>query len=237
MKWDVMKKGIIGLGGSLVLLSVGLAAMSGSAGGALALVIAATGINLFVPALILLGHQSKKTLITGLTALAGAMTAIGLAGELLTPAVPALLGFGASLLLIGGGIALAGAGIALIGVGLGAIAVSGPAAIAIIMKSISDFVDAFVEMGKNAVLGLVEIVKAFAETAPQLVTALVKIIGTLLDVIIRLTPKFRQGGRSTHRSVVEGAPRQRSGHHPHGSRASAELAEGESATTSVSSSP
>jgi tape measure domain-containing protein len=190
MKWDVMKKGIIGLGGSLVLLSVGLAAMSGSAGGALALVIAATGINLFVPALILLGHQSKKTLITGLTALAGAMTAIGLAGELLTPAVPALLGFGASLLLIGGGIALAGAGIALIGVGLGAIAVSGPAAIAIIMKSISDFVDAFVEMGKNAVLGLVEIVKAFAETAPQLVTALVKIIGTLLDVIIRLTPKF-----------------------------------------------
>jgi len=190
MKWETMKKGIIGLGGSLVMLSVGLAAMTGSIGGAAALVIAAAGINLFVPALIALGHQSKKTLITGIAALAGALATIGLAGSLLTPAVPALLGFGAAILLIGGGLALAGAGVALLGVGLGAIAVSGPAAIAIIMKSMSDFIDATIEMGKKAALGLVEVVKAFAETAPQLVEALVKIIGTLLDVIIKSTPKI-----------------------------------------------
>jgi hypothetical protein len=203
MKWDVMKKGIIGLGGSLVMLAVGLAAMTGSVGGAAALAIAAVGINLFVPALIALGKQSKKTLITGIVALGAAIGVLGAAGALLNPAVPALLGFGAAMLLIGGGIALAGAGIALLGVGLAAIAVSGPVAISILIKATQDFVVAIGEMAKNLVLGLLGIVKAFAETAPQFVKAIVEIIGTLLDVIIKSSPKFGKAAEAIITTILK----------------------------------
>jgi tape measure domain-containing protein len=190
MSLGEIAKGLGTLAGSLLILAVALNAMSGSIGGAVALGVAAAGLALLAPALVLMGGQSWGEILKGLITLAGALTILGLAGAALSPTIPALLGLGAALVLIGGGLALAGAGIALIGVGLSAISVAGPAAIGILVGALTTLAKAIPEFAKNVVLGLLEMVKALADTAPQFVDAVIKILNSLLDAVIKSTPKM-----------------------------------------------
>lgn len=190
MSISKLAKGLVGLAGALVILAAGLKAMTGSMGGAVALTVAAAGLSLLSSALISLGKQSWGSIIKGMVALAAGIGLVAGASLLLGSAIPAMIGFGAALVLIGGGLALAGAGIALIGVGLSAIAVAGPTAIGILINALIDLTEAIPRMAKNLVLGLLSIVNAFAQTAPQFVTGIVKIIASLLDAIIKSAPKM-----------------------------------------------
>jgi tape measure domain-containing protein len=183
-------KGLGTLAGSLVILAAALYAMSGTLAGAAALAIAAAGLALLAPALTSLGKQSWEQILKGLITLAAALTILGIAGIVLTPVVPVLLGLGAALLLLGAGLALAGAGIALIGIGLSAIAVAGPTAIGILVQALIDLSEAVPKMVKNLVLGLLEIVKELSKVAPQFVDALIKILNSLVDVVIQAAPKI-----------------------------------------------
>ena len=183
-------KGLGTLAGSLVILAGALHLMSGTLGGAAALAVAAAGIAMLAPALKSLGDQSWGSILKSLITLGAALTVLGVAGLLLTPTIPALLGLGAALLLIGGGLALAGAGIALIGAGLSALAVAAPTGVGVLVASFNELLEALPQFGKNLALGLLEVVRAFAATAPQFVTAMVKILDSLLDVIIKSGPKI-----------------------------------------------
>jgi tape measure domain-containing protein len=185
-------KGLGTLAGSLIILAGALHLMKGTIGGSIALTAAAAGIALLAPALTLLGKQSWGEILRSLVTLAGALTVLGVAGLLLTPTIPALLGLGAALLLIGGGLALAGAGIALIGVGLSAIAIAGPTAVGILVGALIELSEAIPEFSKNVVLGLLEMVKGFAAVAPQFLAAVVKIIDMILNAIIKSTPKMAE---------------------------------------------
>jgi hypothetical protein len=166
--------------------------MSGAVSGAIALGIAASGLSLLAGALALIGRQSWTSLLKGLIGLAASIAIIAGAAILLTPAIPALLGFGAALVVIGAGLALAGAGIALIGVGLSAIAVAGTASVRILVDALESLVASLVDIAKNLVLGVLQIVKTFADMAPAFVVALGKIINNLLQVIINAAPKIGQ---------------------------------------------
>lgn len=188
----VLAQGLKALAISLGILALGLLAMQGAVGGAVALGVAAAGIALLTPALVALGRQSWTNIIKGVVALASAFALLGVAGLALAPVAPALLALGAALVLIGGGLALAGAGIALIGVGLSSIAIAGPTAVAILIKALTDFTASIGEMAKNLVLGLLETVRAFAKTAPAFVKAMVKILDALLEVVIKSAPKIGQ---------------------------------------------
>jgi phage-related protein len=190
MSPEQIAKSLVALGGALAILAGGMKLMAGSLAGAAALGVAASGLALLVPALVILGKQKWSTLVKGLTALGVAVGILVVAARLLPATVPSLMAFGAALLLIGGGLALAGAGIALIGVGLSAIAVAGPTALAILQTAFWNFVRSVIENGKLLVLGLLEIVQAFADTAPQFVDALVKIIEAWLQAIIEIAPKM-----------------------------------------------
>ena len=185
-------KGLGTLAGSLVILAGALHLMKGTIGGSIALAAAAAGVALLAPALTLLGKQSWGEILRSLVTLAGALTLLGLAGLLLTPTIPALLGLGAALLLIGGGLALAGVGILAISTGLSALAVAAPTGVGVLVASFNELLEALPEFGKNLALGLLEIVKAFAATAPQFVTAMIKILDSLLDVIIKSGPKIAE---------------------------------------------
>jgi tape measure domain-containing protein len=190
MSPEQVATGLAALGGALAILATGMKLMAGSFAGAAALGAAAAGLALLAPTLVLMGRQKWSTIVKGLTALGIAVGILVLAARLLPAAVPALMSFGVALLLIGGGLALAGAGIALIGAGLSAIAVAGPTALAILTTAFWEFVKSIQENGKLLVLGLLEIVQAFAETAPKFVDALVKIIESLLEAIIQIAPKL-----------------------------------------------
>ena len=68
--------------------------------------------------------------------------------------------------------------------------VAAPTGVGVIVAAFVSLQKGIIENIKLLVLGLLEIVKALAATAPQFVTALVKILNSLLDVVIRSTPKI-----------------------------------------------
>lgn len=192
MSISQIAKGLITLALSLGILAAALYVMEGAAAGAIALTIAAVGVSMLAKALALLGTKSWTSIIKGLVALAAVFAVIGIASILLTAAIPAMLGFGAALIVVGAGLALAGAGIALIGIGLSAIAVAAPTAIGIALQAFVQFEQGLIKSIKNLILGLLEIVKAVADVAPKFVDGLVKIINSLLDVIIKAAPKIAE---------------------------------------------
>ncbi len=185
-------KGIGTLAASLLILAVALHAMSGTFAGAAALTVAATGLSILAPTLILLGKQRWSTIIKGLVTLGAAMVVLGVAGVLLGPVVPALLGLGAAMVLLGGGLALAGAGIFLIATGLSAIAIAAPTAVGILIAAIQEFLLAVPKIATSFAIAMLSVVQAFAKTAPMFVDAMVKIINSLLDVIIKSSPKVAE---------------------------------------------
>jgi tape measure domain-containing protein len=192
MSISQIAKGLGVLAGSLLILAVALNAMSGTLAGAAGLALAAVGITLIAAALSKLGGMSWGEIVKGLVGVGAALVIIGGVAVALSAASAPMLAFGAALLVIGAGLALAGAGIALIGVGLSAIAVSGTTAIGILVAALGQFQKALIENAKLLVLGLLEIVKAFSDVAPQFVDAIVKILGSLLDAIVQMAPKISE---------------------------------------------
>ena len=190
MSMGEIAKGLGTLAGALIILGVALYAMQGTIGGAVALGIAAAGILVLSSALEALGGMSWQQIVTALVALAAAFAVIGVAGALITGALPGLLGLGAALLLIGAGLALAGVGISLIAAGISALVVAIPTGIGIILESINEFRDALIDAAKNLIIGLIEIADALADTAPKFVDALIRILNSVVDGIIELMPKL-----------------------------------------------
>jgi len=181
-------KGLGTLGAALGILALGLNLMSGAIPGAIALGIAAVALTLLIPPLVTLGSLSWKTIVTGLVALAGAFAVIGVAGSLITPAIPGLLALGAAIFLIGAGLALMGVGITGIAAGIAALVVAVPAGLGTVLEAMTDFSRAMVENAKLFILGLLEIVKAIAVVAPEFVDALIDVVKSIVVAIIQITP-------------------------------------------------
>ena len=192
MSIEGLAKGLGTLATSLLILAAGLMAMQGSLAGAAALGVAAASIAILAPALATLGKLSVGEIVKALLALAASMVVLGAAGLLLEPAAPALLALGAAMLLIGGGFALVGAGIFLVGTGLSAIAVAGPAAIAILVKAFTDFMQQIPVFVKGVVDALLQTVTLIAAAAPQFVTAFVKIISALATGVVAAVPQIEK---------------------------------------------
>lgn len=186
MGWEELAKGLLGLAGSLGILAVALMFMNGTLAGSAALILAAAAISMLVPPLILLGALSWSDLLQGLIGLAGILTVLGIAGALLTPVVPTLLGLGAALILFG---------VALGAAGLGAQA---------FVMALSMFVS-LIDKSKASLIGLMDLIPlmaarlaegiiAFATTissnAATFVGAFKDLIVALLDAIIEIAPKI-----------------------------------------------
>src|SRR5580765_1280143 len=192
MSISEIAKGLGTLAGALIILGVALYAMSGTLAGAAALTVAAAGISVLAGALETIGNMSWQQIITSLLGLAAAFAIIGVAGALITPAIPGLLGLGAAMLLIGAGVFLAGAGLSLLAAGLSALIVALPTGIGILVAALEELVKGAIEAAKELILGIVEIADALAKTAPKFVDALVSILNSVVDGLIKLTPKFEE---------------------------------------------
>ena len=115
MSWEEIGKGLLMLAGSLTILTVAMMAMSGALAGAAAMIVMAGALMLLTPCLIMLGKMKMDEIGRSLLVLAGAFTIVGVAGLVLGPVIPVLLGLAAA-------IALLGAGCLAVGVGLTAFA-------------------------------------------------------------------------------------------------------------------
>lgn len=186
MSWEELAKGLVGLAGSLGILAVALLVMNGTLAGSAALVLAAAAIALLVPPMILMGALSWEDILKGLVGLAGALTVIGLAGLLLTPVVPTLLGLGAALLLFG--IALGAAGL-----GAQAFVMALTMFVTLIDKSKASLIglmDMIPLMAARLAEGIIAFATTISANAATFVGAFKDLIIALLDAIIEIAPKI-----------------------------------------------
>ncbi len=204
LSWEAIGKGLLTIGFALGELSIALNLMKGAVSGAAALAIAAASLLLLTPVLSILGAMSWEAIVKGLVSLAGAFTVIGVAGALLSPIMPSILGLGAALALIGVGVlalgtglVAAGAGLSAIGVGVTALSASLTAVGAAIVAAIGVIVLGILDLAPQIIDSLTDIVVALcgaiSNTVPALGEAIKAVILTLMDVIIECAPDIAEG--------------------------------------------
>lgn len=214
MTWEEIAKGLITLAGAMTILAVGLNAMTGTLAGSAAMLVAAGALLVMTPVLSILGAMSWTAIAKGLVALAGAFTVIGVAGLVLTPLVPTILGLsgafaliGVSVLGIGAGLALAGAGLSALAVGLTALAAAGTAGATAIVASLTVIITGVAALIPAIAEKLGEAVVAFCQVLidgiPAIGEAIKAIVLTIVDVLVECVPAIADGALKLIAGVLE----------------------------------
>ena len=194
MSWEEVGKSLVTLGGALAILAIGLNVMTGTLAGSAALVIASMAIGMLVPSLLLLGLMSWESIIKGLVTLAGAFTIIGVAGLVLGPLVPVILGLAGAIALIGVGVLAAGVGLTALAVAISALGTAfmvNSAAIVAGVSLIITSVIGFIPMIIAAIGdGIILICKTIAGSVGAICDAAVAVIIALCNAIIISVPKI-----------------------------------------------
>ena len=180
MSWESIGKGLLTLGGSLLILAVGLHAMNGTLGGTAALLVAITALLLLIPVLTILGGMSWSSIAKGLLTIAGAFTIIGVAALLLKPLVVTILALSGAFMLMGVGMLAAGVGMTIFAAGVSALAVSILALASALAVGLTSIVDAIMGSLKSILVGSVEIVGDF------IMGILLGIVKSFGDIIVAL---------------------------------------------------
>ena len=214
MEWNEIAKGLVALGGSLGIMAVGLRAMTGTLSGSAAMLVAASALAILTPVLSILGAMSWTAIVKGLVSLAGAFTVIGVAGAVLTPLVPTILGLSGAMALIGvavlglgAGLLAAGTGLSAIAVGFTALAAAGTAgatavvaSLTVIITGIADLIPAIVAKIGEAI---VEFCKVIANSAGEIGNAVKEVVLTLVDVFVECVPAIADGALKLIAGVLE----------------------------------
>lgn len=190
MSWEDFGKSMAILGGALTILAITLTAMIIALPGAAALLVAAAALAVLAPVLMLFGAMSWEEIGKGLTMLAATLGIIGIAGLVLTPVIPTLLGLGAAILLIGVGTLAAGAGLLAFSLGLTALSVAGAVGVAAIVAIVSALIG-LIPMAMNAVAeGIVLMANVIGGAGPQFVVAMTTLLTSMLTAINKTAPKI-----------------------------------------------
>lgn len=222
MSWEEIARGMVALGGSMAILAVSMNAMKGTLGASAAMLVMSASLAIFVPVLKSLVSMSWTEIAKGLVALAGGFTVVGVAGALLSPVIPAMLGLAGAMALLGIATAAVGVGVLALSVGLTTLAASGVAGAAALVEvakilvvgflnAISDSAAALGRTVKTLVLTacdvlvecvptivktvlvlVKEVLTALADNAPEIVTQLLKLIVGIIDALAADLPTVIQ---------------------------------------------
>lgn len=188
MSWEEIAKSIIALVNSLGIIAGALKLMEKSLSGAAALLVVAGALAILTPALKAFGKMSLAEIGKSLLVLAGAFTVIGVAGLLLEPIVPAILGLSAAVALLGVGTLACGAGLLAFSAGLTALSVSGTAAIATLVLAIEAIISLIPEISIKVAEGITAFIVALGEMSPQIMEAIFKIVSSTLQMLRDTVP-------------------------------------------------
>lgn len=150
--------------------------------------------SVFVPIIQKLGDMDLGKIGKALLIVAGAFIAFSLAGQLLTPAIPSLLGaagamalFGVSALAIGSALSLAAAGIASLGVTLSTTSTAVTASLSVILTELVGLVEYIVDAIEEFII---ELCDAVVEMVPPIKDAILEISMAILELVEELLPKI-----------------------------------------------
>lgn len=189
-KIETLVQGLGGLAALMLIVVASLTALSNPNVllGSAAMIIMAAAIALFIPPIIALGMVPLAKIGTALLGLAGIFLVIGLAGLVLTPVIPAILGLGVAIGLMGIAMLAVGVGMMLFGMGLTAISVAGVAAVAVLTAAITGIALLIPFVAEQIGLGIVAFATVITDNAPVIVGALGAIITNLLLLVSEQVP-------------------------------------------------
>lgn len=195
--WDSVARSLVTLGGSMLILAVGLNLMKGTLGGSAALLVASAALAVLTPVLKTLGEMSWGSIVKGLVAIAGSFVILGVAGAVLGPLIPAILGLAGALALVGVGMLAVGVGVLALGAGIAAlatgIAVGGTAIVSGITSIIIAIINLIPDAAKALGRGIVEFCKAIADSADAIGEAFTTVLLALVDVFVDCVPALVEG--------------------------------------------
>ena len=194
MSWEEIGRGLAVMGGALAELAIALNLMNGTLAGSAALIIAAGALAIIAPVMKTLGGLSWESIGKGLVALAGAFAVIGIAGALLTPLVPTLLGLAGAMALFGVATLGVGIGISALAAGFTALATAGTAGATALVAAISAIVVGLVDLIPTIVSSLGDAIVALCdvliEVAPKLADTLLIVVSEVLASLATYTPQI-----------------------------------------------
>lgn len=190
MGWEEIGKGLVALAGSLLIIVVALKAMSGTLTGSIAMMFMATALLMLVPVLKILGGMKLTEIGKALLALAGIFVVIGVAGAVLGPLIPAILGLAAAILLLGTGVLVCAAGLMLFATALAAFSAAGTAGIAVFVLAVEAILSLIPQIVVKVGEGIIKLIEVVAAAAPELIQAFKDIVMSLLITAEELIPKI-----------------------------------------------
>jgi tape measure domain-containing protein len=190
MTWEEIAKGLTVLAVSLGVIAAAMILMTTALPGAAALFIITASLRLFVPVLQTLGTMSWGEIAKGLLTLAAAFAVIGIAGLLLTPVVPTLIGLGIAITLLGIGMLAAGGGILAFSLALTALSVAGAAGAAAVVGIVTALIGLIPKVMEGIAKGIEAFAKTLATAAPAMFKSMSIVISSMLDAIVKLAPKI-----------------------------------------------
>lgn len=223
MSWPEIGRGLALLAGTLGILGVALHVMQSSLGGAAALVIVTAALLGLAPVMLMFSKMSWAEIGRGLGMLAGLFIILGVAGLVLTPVIPTLLGLALAIGLLGGGLLLAGAGILAFSLAISALSLTNVNNLLLVLDSLGDAIPILMKALGEAIVSFAtvlgengpELAAAFAklliaglaaidEVAPQIIETAAKFIDLLLTKVDEKTPEFVSRGYSILISFLKG---------------------------------
>ena len=204
---DEIKLGIVVLATSLSILALAMYAMTGSIAGAAALVVVAGALALLTPQLIIMSQMSLEGVGIALLALAGAFTVLGLAGLILTPVVPTLIGLAGAIALLGLGAVACGAGLTMIGTGLAAIGVAVGGSGLLLIEFFNQLLNLLPKLGTKLGEMIIKMAEALSTGLPQLTAAIETVLMAILESLQNVIPKAIEVATDIVVALAEGLAR------------------------------
>lgn len=203
MSWEEIGKGMVVLGGSLVILGVGLSLMSGTIPGAIALGIAAISLEKMGKVVKQFAKLGWVELASGLGAIAAVLGTLGLAAVILAPAVPVIAALGLALILLGAGFALFGVGAKLTAEAFAILAGVGMEGIKALLTVIDGLIQRIPQFIGAVAAGLVEMVTTFLEATPEFVAAFIELLAALLEAVPQVMPALATAITSVIQALLQ----------------------------------
>lgn len=190
LTWDQVAVGLVTLAGSLTILAVAMTAMQGSLTGAAALLVSAAAVGILAVALQTMANLKLEQIGIALLALVGVFTVLGLAGYILTPVVPVLLGLAAAMLLIGvAGLAL-GVGVLAFSAGIAALSVAAAGGIAAITILITGLAKVLPVLAEGIANGIVTLISTIASKGKELAGSFLSLLRTGITAFVEIIPEL-----------------------------------------------
>jgi len=206
MSWEEIGKGLLVMAGALAELVIALNLMTGTLSGSAALLVAAGALAILCPVLSKLGKMPLKEIGKALLTLAGVFTVIGVAGLLLAPIVPAILGLSGAVALLGVGALACGAGVLALSAGLSALAISGTAGITALILGIEAFVSLIPEISIKVGEGLIALFETIGNSADTICQTVIQLGIAIITSLNALIPQVLTLIANILAALVENLP-------------------------------